>query len=125
MNKRQPQPAGKRASLRDALFGVSSASSPMDKKSGGLLRCRLGTAADRLILLLLLGAVCLFVLWPMACILLRSLGEKGKSRTADELVELTQIPARRVLSALTMLQVDGAVQEHPGRRFSALVELEE
>ena len=57
--------------------------------------------------------------------LLRSLGEKGKSRTADELVELTQIPARRVLSALTMLQVDGAVQEHPGRRFSALVELEE
>ena len=47
------------------------------------------------------------------------------TRGADELVELTQIPARRVLSALTMLQVDGAVQEHPGRRFSALVELEE
>ena len=37
---------------------------------------------------------------------------EGK-RNADELVELTQIPARRVLSALTMLQVDGAVQEHP------------
>ena len=49
---------------------------------------------------------------------------EGK-RNADELVELTQIPARRVLSALTMLQVDGAVQEHPGRRFSSLVELEE
>ncbi len=48
---------------------------------------------------------------------------EGK-RNADELVELTQIPARRVLSALTMLQVDGAVQEHPGRRFSSLVELE-
>ena len=46
-------------------------------------------------------------------------------RNADELVELTQIPARRVLSALTMLQVDGAVEERPGRRFSSLVELEE
>ena len=57
--------------------------------------------------------------------ILRILGEKGKSYTADELVELTQIPARRVLSALTMLQVDSAVQEHPGRRFSSLVILEE
>ena len=43
---------------------------------------------------------------------------------ADELVEKTQIPARRVLTALTMLQVDGAVEERPGRRFRALVELE-
>ena len=57
--------------------------------------------------------------------ILHILGEKGKSYTADELVELTQIPARRVLSALTMLQVDGAVQEHPGRRFSSLVKLED
>ena len=57
--------------------------------------------------------------------ILRILGEKGKSYTADELVELTQIPARRVLSALTMLQVDSAVQEHPGRRFSSLVKLED
>ena len=56
--------------------------------------------------------------------LLHQLGKRGSSYTADELVELTQIPARRVLSALTMLQVDGAVQELPGRRFSALVELE-
>lgn len=46
-------------------------------------------------------------------------------RLADEVVELTQIPARRVLSALTMLQVQGAVEEHPGRRFSSHVELEE
>lgn len=75
MNKRQPQQAKKRASLRDALFGVPSASSPMGKNSGGLLRYRLGTIADRLILLLLLGAVCLFILWPMLCILLRSLGD--------------------------------------------------
>ena len=57
--------------------------------------------------------------------ILHVLGEKGKQYTADELVERTQIPARRVLSALTMLQVDGAVQEHPGRRFSSLVILEE
>ena len=44
--------------------------------------------------------------------------------TADELVEKTQIPAKRVLSALTMLQVQGAVEERPGRRFIAAVELE-
>ena len=50
---------------------------------------------------------------------------KDGERTADQLVELTQIPAKRVLSALTMLQIQAAVAEHPGRRFSALVELEE
>ncbi len=44
--------------------------------------------------------------------------------SADELVERTQIPAKRVLSALTMLQVQGAVEERPGRRFIAAVELE-
>lgn len=44
--------------------------------------------------------------------------------TADEIVERTQIPAKRVLSALTMLQVQGALEERPGRRFFALVELE-
>ena len=54
--------------------------------------------------------------------LLAALGDK--TRSADELVELTQIPARRVLSALTMLQVQGAVEEK-ARRFSSLVELEE
>lgn len=46
----------------------------------------------------------------------------GKTLLADELVELTQIPARRVLSALTMLQIDGWVEERPGRRFHALAE---
>ena len=49
---------------------------------------------------------------------------EGHGLRTDDLVELTQIPARRVLSALTMLQVDGAVREEPGRRFAALVELE-
>ena len=50
---------------------------------------------------------------------------KGQPRSAEALVELTQIPARRVQSALTMLQVDGAVQELPGRRFAPQVRLEE
>lgn len=44
--------------------------------------------------------------------------------TADELVDRTQIPARRVLSALTMLQVDGAAEQRPGGRYAPLVELE-
>ena len=45
--------------------------------------------------------------------------EEGK-RTPDELVELTGIPARRVLSALTLLQIQGHVMEHPGKRFEVL-----
>ena len=48
----------------------------------------------------------------------------GRLCQADELVEQTQIPARRVLSALTMLQIAGCVEEQPGKRFRALVELE-
>lgn len=47
-----------------------------------------------------------------------------KSGSSDELVEGTQIPARRILSALTMLQVDGSVVEGQGKRFEATVELE-
>lgn len=42
---------------------------------------------------------------------------------ADDLVELTQIPVKRVLSALTLLHVQGYVDEGPGKRFRALVEL--
>ncbi len=45
--------------------------------------------------------------------------------TADELIDRTQIPARRVLSALTMLQVNGHVEELNGRRFRALVLLKD
>ena len=45
--------------------------------------------------------------------------------TADELVETTQLPARRVLSTLTMLQISAAVEERAGKRFAALVQLEE
>ena len=54
--------------------------------------------------------------------ILRALGEE--SRSAEELVEQTGIPARRILSALTMLQVDRVVEEGAGRRFSALLRLE-
>ena len=39
----------------------------------------------------------------------------------DDLIEATQIPAKRVLSALTMLQVRGMVEEGKGRRFHACV----
>lgn len=55
--------------------------------------------------------------------IIHALGDK--SCQPDELVERTQIPARRVLSALTMLQIAGCVAEKPGRRFVCLVELDE
>lgn len=42
---------------------------------------------------------------------------------ADDLVEQTQIEARRVLSALTILQVQGYVTEESGKRFKACVRL--
>ena len=42
---------------------------------------------------------------------------------ADEVIESTQIPARRVLSALTVLEVRGYVEERPGKRFAALARL--
>lgn len=45
-------------------------------------------------------------------------------QSADDLVEATGIPARRVLSALTLLQVRQWVAE-AGRRFTTLVELKE
>lgn len=48
---------------------------------------------------------------------------EDQSLSADELIEQTQIPAKRVLSALTLLQVQGHVAELPGRRFEALVRM--
>ena len=41
--------------------------------------------------------------------------------TVDDISEAAQIPARRVLSALTMLQLRGLVEERPGKRFFAAV----
>lgn len=46
-----------------------------------------------------------------------------KTLRADDLVELTQLPARRVLSALTILQIHGYVAEQSGKRFKATVRL--
>ena len=42
---------------------------------------------------------------------------------ADDLVEKLQIPARRVLAALTILQVQGLAAEEQGKRFCAAVRL--
>ena len=47
----------------------------------------------------------------------------GGAARADDLVERTQIPARRVLSALTLLQIQGYVSEESGKRFQARVKL--
>lgn len=55
--------------------------------------------------------------------LLREL--KLGERQVDDLIELTQIPTRRVLSALTMLELDGYVAQQGGKRFSITVELKE
>ena len=37
---------------------------------------------------------------------------------ADELTEATGIPTRRVLSALTVLEIDGLVKQHSGKRYT-------
>ena len=42
---------------------------------------------------------------------------------ADHLVERTQRPARRVLAALTMLQLQGYVTQGKDKRFQATVKL--
>lgn len=52
---------------------------------------------------------------------LLALGEKPLR--SDDLVELTQLPARRVLSSLTILQIQGYVTEESGKRFRAAVRL--
>lgn len=44
---------------------------------------------------------------------------EDRSLRTDDIVELTQFPARRVLSALTILQVQGYVVEESGKRFRA------
>ena len=49
---------------------------------------------------------------------------EGGAMAADDLVERTQIPARRVMSAMTLLQIQGYVAEESGRRFRAAVKLE-
>lgn len=48
----------------------------------------------------------------------------GGTMKADDVVERTQIPARRVLSAMTLLQIQGYVVEESGKRFRAAVKLD-
>lgn len=56
--------------------------------------------------------------------LLRALSDE-EPRLADDLIEETGIPARRVLSALTLLELDGHVAQHTGKRYTRAVTLVE
>ena len=42
---------------------------------------------------------------------------------ADDVIEQTELTARRVLSALTVLVMDGFAEEESGKRFRRTVEL--
>ena len=44
---------------------------------------------------------------------------------ADDLIDQSGIPTRRVLSALTVLEIDGMVQQHSGKRYTRTVTLED
>ncbi len=50
---------------------------------------------------------------------------KNGTQQVDDLIELTGIPTRRVLSALTVLEIDGYVSQGSGKTFSLQVELQE
>jgi len=43
----------------------------------------------------------------------------------DDLNELTGIPTRRVLSALTVLEIDNLICQHSGKRYTRAVNLTE
>ena len=49
---------------------------------------------------------------------------RGRTVQVDDLIDETQIPARRVLSALTMLTLDKIVTQESGKRFSLAVTLQ-
>lgn len=52
------------------------------------------------------------------------LAARDKALVLDEIIEQTQIPARRCTSAVTMLQLAGFLQEAPGKRFAATVRIQ-
>lgn len=54
--------------------------------------------------------------------LLRALTD-GEPRLVDDLIEETGIPVRRVLSALTLLELEGHVAQHAGKRYTRAVTL--
>ena len=43
----------------------------------------------------------------------------------DDLIEATGIPTRRVLSALTVLEIENLVIQHSGKRYTRVVSLTE
>lgn len=53
--------------------------------------------------------------------IVRTLGER--TMQVDDIIEETEIPTRRVLSALTILELDGVVEQSSGKRFSLAVTL--
>ena len=55
--------------------------------------------------------------------LLRALTEEPM--LVDDLIELTEIPTRRVLSALTVLEIEHLVTQHSGKRYASAVTLTE
>lgn len=55
--------------------------------------------------------------------LLRALTEEPM--LVDDLIELTDIPTRRVLSALTVLEIEHLVTQHSGKRYACAVNLTE
>ena len=48
---------------------------------------------------------------------------RGRTMQVDDIIEETQVPARRVLSALTMLEIDRIVSQDSGKRFTLEVTL--
>lgn len=56
--------------------------------------------------------------------LLKALPEE-EPMLVDDLIELTEIPTRRVLSALTVLEIEHLVTQHSGKRYARAVTLTE
>ncbi|WP_295586858.1 DNA-processing protein DprA [uncultured Oscillibacter sp.] len=54
--------------------------------------------------------------------LLRTLGD-SEPMLVDDLIEQTGLPTRRVLSALTMLEIENLVEQHSGKRYTRTVTL--
>lgn len=48
---------------------------------------------------------------------------KGGAMQVDDLIEAVELPTRRVLSALTVLEIEGHVSQESGKRFSLNAEL--
>ena len=55
--------------------------------------------------------------------ILRLLGEEPMQ--VDDIIKLTELPTRRVLSALTVLEMDELVTQHSGKRYTRAVTLTE